>query len=75
MVALQILVLSVQVRVLVGQQKCGCGGIGRPARLRIWFLRECEFESHQPHQCLEKNKNMHLWQSGQMQRSAKPYNR
>ena len=27
----------------------GCGGIGRRARLRIWFLREYGFESLHPH--------------------------
>ncbi len=26
-----------------------CGGIGRRARLRIWFLTKCRFESCQAH--------------------------
>ncbi len=29
--------------------KCACGGIGRRARLRIWCLATCRFESCQAH--------------------------
>ena len=28
---------------------CACGEIGRRARLRIWWLRSCRFESYQAH--------------------------
>ena len=28
---------------------CACGGIGRRARLRIWLLTQCRFESCQAH--------------------------
>lgn len=28
----------------------GCGGTGRRARLKIWFLREWEFDSPRPYQ-------------------------
>ena len=28
-------------------ENCACGGIGRHARLRIWCLRACKFESYQ----------------------------
>ena len=30
-------------------RKCACGGTGRRARLRIWFLAKCRFESCQAH--------------------------
>ena len=30
-------------------RKCACGGIGRRARLRIWCLATCRFESYQAH--------------------------
>ena len=29
---------------------CGCGGIGRRARLRIWCPTTCRFDSCHPHQ-------------------------
>ncbi len=32
---------------------CGCGEIGRHARLRIWCLAVWRFESSHPHHCLK----------------------
>ena len=33
----------------IGGWFCACGGIGRRARLRIWCLATCRFESYQAH--------------------------
>jgi hypothetical protein len=36
--------------ILAGCLNCECGGIGRRARLRIWWGNPCEFESRLSHQ-------------------------
>ena len=36
------------------RQKCGCGGIGRRAGLKIRFREECRFDSDHPHHHVAK---------------------
>jgi hypothetical protein len=41
--------------------ECPCGGIGRRARLKIEFRKECWFDSGQGHQIekISNNNNLH----------------